>query len=148
MEAEVTKPSITIAELQNLCRELFELDKKIDAMKALVSVENEKFAMLENKILKCLNEHKMNNFDSELGKVIKTVRTSVKVPKEPDARSAFFQYLKERGEFDDLITVNSQTLNAYYKEQAELAKSEKRFLRIPGLEMPTSNESISMRRTK
>ena len=61
-------------------------------------------------------------------------RTSVRMPKDNEERKAFFDYLRERGVYDELVSVSSQTLNAFYRSELELAilRGELDFT-IPGL---------------
>jgi hypothetical protein len=71
-------------------------------------------------------------------------RMSVTMPKNPEDREAFFNYLKEKGAFDGLITVNSMTLNSFYKQEAEIANSPD--FKIPGIGTPTLIKTLNMRR--
>lgn len=61
-------------------------------------------------------------------------RTSVQVPKSSEDREAFFDYLKERGVFEQMITVHSNTLNSFYQGEYEQAVAEGNLsFKIPGI---------------
>lgn len=85
-------------------------------------------------------------FDHPLGKFTLVSRTSVKVPKTEEERAEFFEYLRSRGIFDSMITVNSQTLNAWYRaeEEAQLASGVVDF-QVPGLAPPVTFTQMQVR---
>ena len=88
----------------------------------------------------------LDRFDSDEFTALVQEKKSVRVPKEPEARDAFFDYLKAIGAFDDMITVNSRSLNAWYKEQE--ANSEALEFRVPGIEPPTVYTEVSLRKRR
>lgn len=118
-----------------------------DKIKAEYQAENKKLEELEAKLLNALEEHKLKSFKSEYGDVGVRERRSVKIP-QGDNRSLFFEYLKEKGEFDALITVNSQTLNGWYNEEQEKAKNAGELFYVPGLEIPITTKSIVLKKVK
>lgn len=86
------------------------------------------------------------SYDSELGKIILTTRFSVTVPKG-DEKERFFTYLKDRGIFEDMATVNSQTLNAWYRSEMDQAKENGDFdFQIPGIKEPMAYEQLQLRK--
>ena len=89
----------------------------------------------------------MDSFKNEFGSFSKQARTSYKVPKTDEERRAFFEYLKEKGTYENMRTVNSMTLNAWAKQEFEAAALDGDMdFRIPGLDEPTISEYISMRK--
>lgn len=72
---------------------------------------------------------------------------SVKTPKTQEARSAFFEFLKSEGIFEDIISINSNTLNSLYKSYAEKALTENNVLEyiMPGIEPPSTFTSLRMK---
>lgn len=139
--------TVTVEQLKLKCERAFDLRSEVDMKKAELSAIQKDLDEIENEIVAVLEELGLKSFKSSTGTVETRVRQSVKVP-QGDGRVEFFNYLKERGLFDSLITVNSQTLNAWYKQEAEVAQEEKRMLVIPGLEMPTSNVSVVLKRNR
>lgn len=126
------------------CERAFQLRNSIKEIEASVKPLQESLDNLEREIVAELEERKLTSFDSVSGKLIKTVRTSVKIP-QGDDKFQFFDYLRERGQFEALATVNSAQLNKWYKEELELAQKEKKMLVIPGLGLPTSSVGLSFR---
>ena len=99
------------------------------------------------RLLEVLKKHDVKSMPSPYGHVITSVRWSWKTPKEKSAREAFFNYLKEKELYDEMITVNSQSLNAFCKSELETAKEEGNIdFTIPGLDEPSLSETISLRR--
>lgn len=126
------------------CEQAFKLRNDIKELELKAKPLQEELDKLEREIVAELEERKLTSFDSRSGKLIKTVRTSVKIP-QGDEKQAFFEYLKSTGHFEALATVNSQSLNKWYKEEMELAIKEKKMLVIPGLGMPTTSVGLSFR---
>lgn len=136
-----------ISELQNLCKDVFAQREVTDQAKKIYSEENEKLEALEAKLLAALEENKLKSFQSEFGKIETRQRMSVKIP-QAENRELFFNYLKEKGQFDALITVNSATLNSWYKQENENAINNKKMFYVPGLEMPTATTILVLKKGK
>lgn len=126
------------------CERAFALKSEIKALEAAQKPLQDLLDNLEREIVAELEERKLSSFDSVSGKLIKTTRTSVKIP-QGDDKFAFFDYLREKGQFEALATVNSAQLNKWYKEELELATKEKKMLVVPGLGLPTSSVGLSFR---
>jgi hypothetical protein len=98
---------------------------------------------------KMLLELGQDNFRTPFGTMILTKRTSFKVPKDEESRNAFFDKLKEMGVFDGMITVNSNTMNSFLKEeyaQAEANGVDMVTYKFPGIEPPTVTMTASLRK--
>ncbi len=140
---------VTLTELDKLCREF------ADTKEAIRGLENERkekeshLRDIQDRIMAHLSESGKHTYEvNGVGKLIMVSRTSVKTPKSPEDRAAFFDYLKNRGLFDDLITVNSQTLNAFYREELKNARENGQMdIDIPGLEPPKESAYLSIRKS-
>lgn len=119
----------------------------IDGLKDQLRRVEEECRQQEQDILAIFNTHCMDKYFSKLGTIYKRVKFSVKTPKTEDDRKAFFDYLKTRGMFDDLISVNSQTLNAWYQSELQNVKDNGGdFLEVPGLNEITTYENVILRK--
>lgn len=136
--------SETLDQFVEKCERAFSIRTQIKDLEQQAKPLQEALDNLEREIVAELEEKKLTSFDSVSGKLIKTVRTSVKIP-QGDDKYAFFEYLKANGQFEALATVNSAQLNKWYKEELELAQKEKKMLVIPGLGLPTSSVGLSFR---
>jgi len=144
----VDASSVTLAELDNHIKELLELEKKYTEAKKVAYDINIEVEKKENFILGLLSAINRNSYEAEgLAKITKCVRTSYKVPKDTNNKKELFKYIEDK--YGDetlmgLVTINSMTLNSWANR--EIAEDNVSF--IPGLEAPTSNEYIQIRRSK
>jgi len=138
----------TLAQFEKLCASGFTLREEIQEKERELSELKTARAGIQDHILHILNEHGKKNYRSEYGMVSIAQKLSVKQPKEPDAKKAFFDYLKEKGIFEDLVSVHSQTLQAFYKTEWELAKDKdpKARFTMPGIGEPVYFEQLQMRK--
>lgn len=139
--------SITVEDLKNLCKDAFEKRKEIDDLKDVLSEKNSEFDEIEVRILDVLEALNLKSFKSEYGDVGTRLKESVKIP-QGEEKVKFFEYLKENGIFDSMVSVNSMTLNAWFKQERERAIAEQRMLVVPGLEATISTKSIVLKRSK
>lgn len=141
----------TIKDLEEKCQKLANLREEIETDKRALSVKNEMLENLEGNLMAELKEIGKSSYKSEYGTVMRTEKWRVNLPKTPEEKVAFFNYLKEKGHFDDLITVNSQTLNSYFTQEWEAVKKgdnpeEAIGFTLPGLEQPKLFETLAFRR--
>lgn len=74
-------------------------------------------------------------------------KESVKTPKTLEEKALFFEYLRQLGLFDEMVGVNSQTLNSFYRAKSEEALGQGVLeFRMPGIEPPTSYKQLKMRK--
>lgn len=135
-------------DLNTLVEQSWTIDMKIKEL----DVEAKKLGMelkeIQNKIMEIMKDQQITSLKHARGTVIMNARFTVKTPKEKEDKEAFFEYLKSKGMYDDMVSVNSQTLNSWYKEEMEAAKREGNFgFKIPGIGDPTAFEYISFRKS-
>jgi hypothetical protein len=140
--------AVTLGTLNRLMGEVKELrdkETRVNFEKKLITDELE---AKEAALMEILVSNNMGSFRSPYGLASISKRLSVKTPKSEDDRKKFFEYLKEKGVYDHLITVNSMTLNSYYKE--EFAAAEQRgdadTFTIPGITEVTIQPILSFRK--
>lgn len=146
--------NVSVKELIELCTRAREQEAVVDDIKEALKPEADKLKALEDEILKRLELLEMDKFPLKgHGTFFLKSNFSVKVPKVDDDRAAFFAYLKEQGIFDSMITVNSATLNAWYKQEMDAiteraAKGEDvdPDFKIPGIEEPKPYNQLQFRK--
>lgn len=140
---------ITVKEIKDAVFALRSVDLEIDKLSEQLKKLNEEKSGLKSKLTLMLKECGEKNFTCELGTITKVTDYSVSMP-QGEAKQKLFDFLRERGVFESLATVNYQTLNAYYKEQWELAKKEDPMaalnFSLPGIGEPKSFETIKFRK--
>lgn len=140
---------ITTAKLDQLSMEYAEARRAVDDIKAAQAEIQSKLEERERALLAALEAAGKTSWECAAGRIGRQTRTAVTTPKEPEAREAFFNYLKEKGAFDALITVNYQTLNAFYNAEEERALSEGNVnFSIPGIGAPTVSQFLKLTRKK
>jgi hypothetical protein len=108
--------------------------------------EKKKLNTLKEEVLRVLVHHEMDKYVVPYGTINITNRFTVSMPKLEEARNAFFDYLKTMGIFESIITVHSQTLNAFYKSKMEEAINEGNVdFKIPGIAEPKLVQNLTIR---
>lgn len=140
---------ITVKEVKDAIARLRVVRAEIDLLEEQKKPLNEEKDKLQSSITAMLKEMGEKSFSCEYGTVSKVTEYTVTMP-QGEAKEKFFNFLRERGVFESLATVNYQTLNAYYKEQWELAKQgdpmEAMNFSLPGIGEPKSFETIRFRK--
>ena len=130
-------------ELKDLCSNYVKLKwLKVNVMKQLDEAMKEK-SSIEKRIIDLLEaQNKISQATSESMITIK-YKEYVTVPKEKDDKKELFNFLGEKGK-DDMINVNSQTLNRLNKEfQKEIAPDDPNWV-MPGLGPKVVIKSLSI----
>lgn len=109
---------------------------------------NDVMFQLEQKILASMSELSLSKYSIEgVGTVYLQNKLSVKTPNTEEDKAAFYGHLKEIGQYDALMSVNSQTLQAWYKAQLETAQIDGQGIpHIPGLTEITSYQQVVLRK--
>lgn len=147
---EVIPDDTSIAEMDQIGQDLAALEAVKDEAKKVLEDATKKVEAQKKKLLAYLKHFNREKFEVPgVGTFYIRSQFSVKTPKSPESREAFFSYLKNKGAFDDLITVNHATLNAFYNAELEAAReSGVEDFKIPGLDDPTLYETVNMRKAK
>lgn len=145
---------LTLEDLEAMCQRIADQRDEV----ARIAQEKNKAAAtlesLESRFLEVLVALDRKNFQSaKHGMFYITGKSSVKTPKTDEEKTAFFNYLREKGGEALVLkymTVNSQSLNAFYKEEFDLAKErgEAMDFTIPGVGEPTIVPSLGIRKAK
>ena len=141
--------SVTLEELDLLCRDYASKRKELETLQAECKERDKELYEKELKIQAYLEQSNKTKYSVDgIGTFNVVNRFTYKIPRTPEAKEKFFTYLKGLGVYDDLINVNSQTLNAFCKEQMEKARDAQDFnFTVPGLEEPTLSKKVQLRRS-
>ena len=138
---------ITMVEFEAFIKEFAEAKEKVDQLAYEKTKATEVMDMWESKVMSVMQQFNKTSYRSSYGLLVRSERWSWKTPKSDEDKQAFYGYLKSKGLFDTMISVNSQTLNSFAKKELELAKEEGDLdFKLPGLGEPTLNEMIALRR--
>lgn len=140
--------TLNLSEMDELVRQSVAAWEAHDAQKKITSKLYVEAEALDHKITEALRRAGKKSYKVDgLGTVSLRATEVVRVPSTVEDKNKFFTFLKEtRGsEFLlSLTTVNSQTLNAWYKKESDLAaeRGETGFA-VPGLDGCTTRESLA-----
>lgn len=142
--------SITISDMEALAKNLAEKRIEVENLKKPYSQACTELEELENKIVLTLKELGKDNYKSEYGTITRVNQWRFNLPKTPEDKAAYFQFLKEKGVFEGMATVNANTHNSFCKEEWNAAKErdpmEALNFRIPGVEEAKVYETLSFRK--
>lgn len=113
--------AITVEEIESLVKQLADKRLEVEDLKRPYSQAQEQLEELEQKAAAALMEMDKESYRSEYGTISRRSEMRYNLPTTPEDRAAFFNFLKERGVFEQLITVNSNTYNSFIKAEREAA---------------------------
>lgn len=133
-ESPVNKLIKTIAEKRAACAEINRQKKIADDEKNLAEAE----------MIQYLQDQQLSSVKNEYGTARVAYRKGVKLPADDAAWDALFEHLKAVGDYDDLVGVNSASLNTWYnKKFEEAAATGNEDFQVPGLQEPTLTPILS-----
>lgn len=140
--------SITVQDLNDLGERIRSKREWIGKIKDELKQHQGLLKILESEFIACLRDLNMKKYAIPgYGTAYIRDKFSYKVPQSPDAKDAFFQYLKIQGIFESMATVHSTTLNAWaneeFKKAQEAGASD---FQIPGLGDPTHYETLGVKK--
>jgi len=147
---EAPKASVTVEDLDKLVQQWIKLDDELQEIAERSKAKGKEIMSLKGRISTHLVELGRKEFDSPLGKVAIKQRWSRTLPKSPEDRHAFFEWCKEKGIFENVITVHSGTYNATVaaEERAAEARGEGMTFSVPGVPAATLFEDVKLARSK
>ena len=135
--------------INTLASSLVSLKQEIEEKKAQLKQLQESFDKTSQDLIALCESLEVDSFNAHGFTFYTQNKESVRIPKDEESKAAFFEWLKEQGLFDSMISVNSQTLNSLYRAKSEEALKEGVLdFRIPGIDEPTTYKQLGMRRSK
>lgn len=129
---------VTISDMENLVKSLADKRLEVEELKKPYSKACAELEDLEQKIVLTLDELDKKNYKSEYGTVTRVNAWRFNLPKTPEDKAAYFEFLKQRGIFEGMATVNANSHNSFCNEEWNAAKQrdpvEALNFRIPGIE--------------
>lgn len=138
---------ITVEQIEAKIASLAKLRQTYNEAKLQATAINSQVEELELQILADLENMGKTSYQSESGTVSAVLRSTVKTPKDLESKRLLFGYLMEKGIFEELVSVNSATLNSFFKTENEAAIERGDLMfKIPGLDNPTNSFTLSFRK--
>lgn len=142
---------VTMQELDTLGQIIFRQKTLCEEKEKDLDVSKAQLHKMQLKMISVLEKFGRTNYAIPgAGTLIKTQRLTVSLPKTPEDKDAFFAYLRDRKIFDDIVSVNSMTLNAFYKKEFDIAAEEGRAVgfKIPGISEAKTVVTLNVRKGK
>jgi len=137
----------TIKEFDEICRCSAALRAKKDELDKEVKDVSEQLEEYKAKILSYLEHYEKTKYIAAGYTFYIQERFPVKMPQDLEKKETFFSFLKDRGIYNELITVNSQTLNSFYSKEMEKAIEEGNVdFKVPGIDEPKVIKNVMMRK--
>jgi hypothetical protein len=111
---------ITAQEIKDAVKRLRDLRESLAKLEEQAKPLNEEKDALQAKLTLMLREINEKSFKCEFGTVTRVTKHTVTLP-DGENKQAFFNYLKERGVFEEMATIHHSKLNSYFNEQREIA---------------------------
>lgn len=135
--------------INTLSSKLVSLKEELDCKKQELKQLQEAFDQTSQELISLCESLEIDSFNAHGFMFYTQEKESVRIPKDEESKSAFFEWLKTQGLFDSMISVNSQTLNSLYRAKSEEALKEGILdFRIPGIDESTKYKQLGMRRSK
>jgi predicted nucleic acid-binding Zn-ribbon protein len=144
--SEETKDT-SIKALKGYHETLLMLKGKIEYIEKEVETLNSQKKEIETKILTIMKEENLPQFKSEFGTISIKNNKSVAQPETIEEKLRFFEYLKEQGLFEAMVSVNSRTLTSWVGKEVEAKEKQGVFGWVPpGLKAISTYPSLSIRK--
>lgn len=104
--------------LQDMCKRMMVIRAEIAHLDEEKKELNAELSKLKAEAVEHLDEHEIKSFDHGMGKISVVERQSVKIVD----KYKLFDWLRKKGTFEDVISVNAQTANRIYRDELEMAK--------------------------
>jgi len=144
------KGDVSIDDMTEAVRVLREAKTAYDAKKLESNALHADMKALEERVMGLMKLAGLSEFTATgYGKVSLSELMSVKTPKSPDEKKAFFNWVRENMGDDAYyayMSVNSNSLNSMYKQKVEEYGERGEILSVDGLEEPTSYTKLSLRK--
>lgn len=140
---------ITIQELDAIVKDMFAKRKQVEDLESQASELNKEVEALKFKVLNILEATgRLNHETPGAGKVYTTTKYQVSYPKDPEDAAKFRQYLVDHG-MSSMLTMNHQSLNAFFKSKLEEAgEGADPSSVLPGIGSPEARITLSMKKGK
>jgi hypothetical protein len=144
---ETDAQPVAMKDVIDLVDRFYELREEKSALEKQKAALNEQLDAIEEKLLSHCEALELDQIAGSKAKVSVVNRFSWRVPKTLAEKDELFKYLRERKIFMEMVSVNSQTLNSFCKEEMESAKERGDFMfQVPGVGEPTCTQGLQVRK--
>lgn len=121
--SECKESTITVAQLEEHAEKIRKKREEKSAQEEIVSKLSAELEELNERAVLMLQELGKTSYPAEAGRMQCREEWSVKQPETEEDREKFHGWLKEKGIYEKVLSINSQTLKALYKQELEAVKA-------------------------
>lgn len=150
--------SITVEELDELCRAYKKSRDEYDAAKEVSDAAYAERERLQGKVVEAMELAGKSKYVVEgVGTLYFNDKMSVRVPKDIESKKTLFKFLLDKygpTVYWDKVSIHSATLNSFYNQELEAFNEASKAGNIngdfnfPGVEAPTAMRSLGLRKEK
>lgn len=148
---KVSEKELNLSEMDELIKTYVQARAKYDEMKEAASEQYKAVDELEKKVMDVLKASNKKSYVVDgLGRATIKHKYVVTTPKTSETKWAVLKYIEETygpDVRDTYISINHQSLNSFYNQEKEVHATNPNFT-IPGLDLPTLQESLSFTKAK
>jgi hypothetical protein len=139
----------TIQELDAMVKQCFTLRAEYESLKDQASDKHTELETMQAKVQSILEATgRLNHSTPGAGTIGVRTQYTISFPKDSERAAEFRQYLVDNG-LDSMLTMNHQSLNAFYKSKLEEAGEDADPSQVlPGIGAPEQRITLSMRKGK
>lgn len=140
-------PTVTVADLDKLAESIKAQRDKIEQMEAALTVENKALQQMMDSASAYLKELDRENYKAPGGTIYQVKKWQFSLPKTDEGKTAFFQWMKERGIYDQYVSVNHNSFSSLCEQERAAAEKQGEFFNVPGVEQPKLYETTRFRKS-
>lgn len=144
--------AISVQAMKEMIINMRKAREKYEEAKKISNTLHDDYKKREDQIVAALQAQGLKKFNvPDLGTSSIKVSYAVTVPKDVGNKRLLFDYIeKHYGQdvLDEYRSINYQSLNAFYKKEAEVAEADGKEFVLPGVEAPTSTFTLQWRSDK
>lgn len=148
-EEELSDKPVSLEQMDLLIKAYVEKREDYEEAKKISTQKYHEYEAAEKRVIDALRAANKTSYKLDgVGTFSRTFKEVVTVPKDLESKRALVKWIRERyGDdvCDQMLSINHQTLNSFYNQEAEKAEDRSLF-RIPGLDAPTVVENASWRK--
>jgi prophage DNA circulation protein len=141
-----TPMSVTIDQMNVEVKKLLELEAVLEEKKKVYKDADDAYEQHRNRLMNILMESGQGKFHSLYGTISLAIKKQVQVPKNPSDKKLMLEYFESLGDelYNSYVSVNSMTLNSYFKQQVEMDPD----FTMPGITGVTEKPELRFRKEK
>lgn len=137
-----------LSDVKDKINQAFKLREEYETAKKRAGELYAELQFLQGKIMGVLEEQEMDSLKTNLGTFSFRIQENFSLKRDQESRDQFFKFLKDKGVFEQIITVHARTLDAFAKSEAEAAEAEGNFDYLPPGLSKSHSYKPTMRVTK